>query len=79
MSEDPRVRVVDRIEDTDGMAVFIGVDYGTVTIHAGTFVPGGGIRLESSQADEFARAFNAACWEAAGQDAELRAGAGDAP
>jgi hypothetical protein len=66
---DPYVRVVDQIEDMDGLAVFIGVDYDTVTIHAGVFVPGGGIRLESSQAEEFARAYNAACREAARQSA----------
>ena len=63
----PRVRVVDVLSDMDGMPVYVGVDYDTVTIHAGVFVPGGGIRLESSQAEDFARAFVAACWEAAAQ------------
>lgn len=63
---DPHVRVIgEPIEDSDGMAVYVGVDYGAVTIHAGIFVPGGGIRLDRAQAEEFARAYNAACWEAA--------------
>jgi hypothetical protein len=82
---DPRVRVAGRIEDMDGMPVYLGVDYDTVTIHAGVFMPGGGIRLESSQAEDFARACNAACWEAArqatrltgAQRAELKAAAGE--
>ena len=66
---DRYVRVVDRIEDMDGMPVYLGVDYDTVTIHVGVFIPGGGIRLESSQAEDFARAYVAACWEAARQSA----------
>ena len=66
---DPRVREVGRMTDLDGMPVVIGVDYDSVTIHAGEFVSGGGIRLESVQADEFASLFVAGCWQAAAQSA----------
>ena len=66
---DRYVRVVDHVVDMDGMTVWIGVDYDTVTIHAGVFIPGGRIKLDSSQAEDFARAYVAACWEAARQSA----------
>jgi hypothetical protein len=52
----------------DGMPVIIGVDYDSVTIHAGEFVSGGGIRLGLSvQVDEFTSLFVAGCWQAAAQ------------
>jgi hypothetical protein len=72
---DPHVRVVGHVVghvvDLDGMRLYAGVDYDTVTIHAGVFVPGAGIRLESVQAEEFARLYVAACWEAARQSGTL--------
>lgn len=64
---DPCVRVVDQIEDIDGRTVYLGVDYDTVTIHLDRYVPGGGVRLESAAAEDFARAYTAACIEAARQ------------
>ena len=64
---DPRVRELGRMTSLDGMPVVIGVDYDSVTIHAGEFVSGGGIRLECVQAEEFARLFVASCWLAAAQ------------
>lgn len=78
---DPCVRVVDQIEDMNGRFVYLGVDHDTVTLHLDAYIPGHGIRLESTQAEDFARAYTAACWEAARQAgtdaraAELRAAA----
>ena len=63
---DPYVRETGRIEDIDGSVLSVGVDYDTVTLSwPGNAVPAW--RLESSQADEFAALFNAACWQAAAQ------------
>ena len=70
---DPYGREVGRMTDLDGMTVILGLDYDSVTIHAGTFTPGGGIRLESLQADEFAQLYSRACWEAGAQAARLEA------
>lgn len=78
---DPYVRVVDHVEDIDGRTIYLGVDYDTVTIHLDRYIPGGGVRLESAAAEDFSRAYTAACIEAARQAgtaaraAELRAAA----
>jgi len=63
---DPYVREVGRIEDMDGTVLVVGIDRNTVTIG----LPGDAIpdwQLESSQAEEFARLFVRACWEAGAQ------------
>jgi predicted alpha/beta-hydrolase family hydrolase len=54
---DPFVRELGRVEDIDGAALAVGVDYDTVSI--------GGHRLASAQLEEFARLFTAAHWQAA--------------
>ena len=67
---DPMVRAVGRIEPEENeCALVVGVDYDTVTIWAGS-----ARRLTSAQAEEFARLFVAACWEAAGQRAAMAEG-----
>ena len=81
MTTDPYVRVVDQIEDMNGRHVYLGVDYDTVTIHLDAYIPGRGVRLESTAAEDLARAYTAACIEAgrqagtAAQAAEFRAAA----
>ena len=65
---DPYVRVVGQVEDLDGALLVVGVDYHTVTIG---FRGGTDWRLESSQAEEFARLFVSACWEASAQAAAM--------
>lgn len=59
VSYDPNVREIGRLEDIDGVPVIIGVDYDAVTIS--------GLRLDSAQAEEFARLFIAATWQAGQQ------------
>jgi hypothetical protein len=54
---DPFVRELGRVEDIDGAALAVGVDYDTVSI--------GGHRLAGAQLEEFARLFIAAHWQAA--------------
>jgi hypothetical protein len=61
---DPKVRPVGDLSDHDGITVIVGVDYDTVTIHKGIFTSGGGIRLSLAQAEEFAKLFAAAVWQA---------------
>ena len=58
---DPNVRPAGDMQDHDGMTVIVGTDYDTVTIEPG------GIRLSAERAEEFARLFVRACWEAARQ------------
>jgi hypothetical protein len=64
---DPYVRVVGQVEDMDGIPLTVGVDYHTVTIDPG----GTDWRLESRAAEEFARLFVSACWEASAQGAAM--------
>ena len=45
----------------DEVGVDVGVDYDHVTITVGIY----GVALSRAQAEDFARAFNSACWEAA--------------
>ena len=65
---DPYVRVVGEVRDMDDVRVVVGVDYHTVTI--GT-LSGYSWRLESRAAEEFARLFVSACWEASAQAAAM--------
>lgn len=60
---DPYVRTLGSVEDIDGHALPVGVDYDSVSIgHPGSSASW---RLNREQCEEFARAFVAACWEAA--------------
>jgi hypothetical protein len=58
-----RGHTLGRVDDADGFAVYVGTYNGTVTIW--DKFP---YRLDPHQAEEFARLFVRACWEAAGQD-----------
>lgn len=62
---DPYVRVVGYVHEDGGHLVPVGVDYDTVTI--------GGHRFGSAAAEELARLFVGACWEAAHQRGQLAA------
>jgi len=57
-----RGHTLGQVEDADGFTVFVGVYNGTVTV--GDKFP---YRFTRDQAEEFARLFIAACWEAARQ------------
>ena len=61
---DPSVRELGYVKDIDDTAVTIGVDYDAVTI--GNYLYA--YRLDLGQAEEFARLFVSACWQA-GQNA----------
>ena len=77
----PYVRPVGGVTDLDGRPVKVGVDYDSVSIDAPRF-----FRLGADQAQEFARLYVTACWEAgqnkhrmdeeAADDAALMAGEG---
>lgn len=57
--------------------VIVGVDYDSVTIHLGKWVPGGGVVTLGAQLEPFVAALVAASW-AAGQNTErMRAEPGD--
>lgn len=62
----PHVRGIDRITGLDEIPVDVGVDYDTVTIAIGLY----SVRLERAESELFARAFTAACWEAASYQAD---------
>jgi hypothetical protein len=64
MPERP-VRYIGSVYSADGVALAIGVDYDTVSLQAGSWVPGGGWRLDREHAEKFAQLFVAACWQAA--------------
>jgi hypothetical protein len=55
------IRTLGRVVDIDEAAVSIGVDHDTVTVDA--------YRFTGPQAEEFARLFIAACWEASAERA----------
>ena len=57
----PNVKAIDRITGMDGVGVNVGTDYDAVTITVGIST----VRLERAEAELFARAYVAACWEAA--------------
>ncbi len=74
---DPYVRETGRMLDSSGSLIRFGVDHDTVTIKHGPVNT-----LGPAQAEDFARLFVAACWEAARQGqltgaqlAEVRAAA----
>jgi len=67
---DPRIREVDRVEDIDGQALVIGVNYDAVTLgepHGKTWV------FTRTGMDAVDRALNAASWEAADQGGRMAA------
>ena len=67
---DPHIRIVGTITDMDGQQLAVGVNYDTVVIGPEAF-PGFTWQLTSIMAEDFARLFTAACWEAAAQSAAL--------
>lgn len=63
--DDPYVRVTGELADSySDEPVIIGVDHDAVTIQLGEWPA---IMLTSAQAEEFARLFVSACWQAAAQ------------
>ncbi len=60
---DPDVRDIGHAEGTGGLDVHIGADSDTVTLT----IAGAQCRLASAAAEEFARLFVSACWQAARQ------------
>ena len=72
---DPHGRPVGYVEDLDGTRIYVGVEDGTVTIHAGVYVPGSGIRLGSAAAADFARLYVSGCWQASAQACRTLTGA----
>ena len=56
---DPNVLTIGAVHDLDGRRVPVGVDYETVVVL--------GYRLGQEEAEEFARLFVSACWQAARQ------------
>jgi hypothetical protein len=62
----PYIREVGQVEDAGGFPLMIGVHRGSVII--GDPDESGSWALDAGQAEEFARLFVRACWEAAGQD-----------
>lgn len=64
---DPMLRILGKVEDVDGIPAALGAEYGRVRIEAGASV----LLLDAAKAQEFARLFTAACWEAADQNAVL--------
>jgi hypothetical protein len=61
---DPYVRLLGQVEDADGYLLAIGVDGGTVTVGHPAGSEGSAWRLTCAQAEEFARLFVAASWQA---------------
>lgn len=64
---DPYVSPVNVLTDLDGRTVVVGVDYDAVTIHVGSFEPGGGIRLSPPQLEGLMAALAGARSDAAEQ------------
>jgi hypothetical protein len=63
----PGVRVIGHVEDLDGYRGTIGVVGNMVTVAASPSPVAPVLRLSRDQAEEFARLFVRACWEAAAQ------------
>jgi hypothetical protein len=63
---DPFAREIGRVADELGVSVRIGVHHDTVSVGMGHSAQLA--YLTAAQAEEFARLFVRACWEAAGQD-----------
>lgn len=68
---DPMVRILGTVTDISGQVIDVGVDYDTVRIGAQSAAD---LRFTQDQAEEFGRLFVAACWEAAGQRAQMAEG-----
>ena len=63
---DPHVREIDQVDDAGGFPLPVGIHRGSVII--GDPREGTSWALDAEQAEEFARLFVRACWEAAAQD-----------
>ncbi len=63
---DPNVRDVGEVEDIDGFVLVVGVDFDTVTLSS-RGERGAEWRLPQAAAEEFARLFVSASWQAARQ------------
>lgn len=73
---DPYVRQLGEIEGYDGEKIAVGIDYDTVALYMGGWLSADGIRLTGPKAEEFARLFIAAVWDA-GHNAALTAAKGE--
>ena len=69
VADDPHVREIGRLQDGQGRIVIIGVDYDTVTLRTLRTRTSGAVTLTSTEAEEFAQLYLAACWQAARQSA----------
>ncbi len=69
---DAYVRPVEQLEDEDGAGFVVGVYYDTVTLGPPGPMPSWGLRLSLAQAEDFARAFTRACWEAGANLRQMR-------
>lgn len=65
---DRYVRILGEVTDLDDVRVGVGVDFGAITV--------GQLRFSADQAEELARLFVAACWQAGQQDAQMDAESG---
>jgi hypothetical protein len=70
---DPYVREIGRLDDDEGTAIWLGVDYGRVAIGIGPWASGAGQKLSHEQAEKFAHLFIAACWAAGRDEVEIEA------
>ena len=66
---DKYVRILGEVTDLDEVRVGVGVDYDAVTV--------GQLRFSADQAEELARLFVSAVWQAGQQKARMDAEAGD--
>jgi hypothetical protein len=65
---EPSVREIGSFYDGAGLALRVGVDHHTVTIE----MPGRTYRLTATDAEDFARMFISACWQAAEQAGRMK-------
>jgi hypothetical protein len=65
---DPYVREVGQVEELEDAVVYVGVDYDAVSVDLGRALA----RFTRTQAEEFARIFVAACWEAGANSERMR-------
>lgn len=81
MADNPFVREIGRLEDSQGRIVIVGVNYDTVTLRTLHTRTSGAVELDSAKVEELAQLLVAATWQAAWQTAEslARAGIGGAP
>jgi hypothetical protein len=73
MSKDPFVREIGQVSDAGGFPLPVGIHRGSVII--GDPQEGTSWALDATQAEEFARLFVRACWEAAADTDALERGA----